>query len=161
NPNMGPAGQAQAQGNINGWDPNNPNLALLTGIVFPKGIRDPYVYNYYLSVQHEILPKTVVQLDYVGTTGHKLFRAEDVNREPGSLLPAGATIVDNLGRTLTGLGGRLNGNFGRLRAWENAVNSNYNSLQASVRHQMSHGLLFNVNYTYSHSIDEGSTWHSG
>jgi hypothetical protein len=26
---------------------------------------------------------------------------------------------------------------------------------------MSHGLLFNVNYTYSHSIDNGSTWHSG
>ena len=26
---------------------------------------------------------------------------------------------------------------------------------------MSHGLLFNVNYTYSHAIDNGSTWHSG
>jgi hypothetical protein len=26
---------------------------------------------------------------------------------------------------------------------------------------MSHGLLFNVDYTYSHSIDSGSTWHSG
>jgi len=161
NPNMGPAGQAQAQGNINGWDSANPNFAVLTGIVLPKGLRDPYVYNYYMSIQREILPKTVVQLDYVGTTGHKLFRAEDINRESGSLLPAGATVTDNLGRTLTGLGGRLNGNFGRLRNWQNAVNSNYNSLQASVKHQMSHGVLFNVNYTYSHSIDEGSTWHSG
>jgi hypothetical protein len=161
NPNMGPSGQAQAQGNINGWDPNNPDFAVLTGIVFPTGLRDPYVYNYYMSIQREILPKTVVQVDYVGTTGHKLFRAEDINRESGSLLPAGATTTDNLGRTLTGLGGRLNGNFGRLRNWQNAVNSNYNSVQASVKHQMSHGLLFNVNYTYSHSIDEGSTWHSG
>ncbi len=161
NPNMGPAGQAQAQGNINGWDSANPNFAVLTGIVFPKGLRDPYVYNYYMSIQREIMPKTVVQLDYVGTTGHKLFRAEDINREAGSLLPKGATVTDNLGRTLTGLGGRLNGNFGRLRNWQNAVNSNYNSLQASVKHQISHGLLFNVNYTYSHSIDEGSTWHSG
>jgi hypothetical protein len=26
---------------------------------------------------------------------------------------------------------------------------------------MSHGFLVNVNYTYSHSIDNGSTWHSG
>ena len=42
-----------------------------------------------------------------------------------------------------------------------SVNSNYNSLQASLRKQMTHGVLFNVNYTYSHSIDEGSTWHSG
>jgi outer membrane receptor for ferrienterochelin and colicin len=161
NPNMGPQNQAQAQGNINGWDSNNPNFAVLTGIVFPTGLRDPYVYNYYMSIQREILPKTIVQFDYVGTTGHKLFRAEDINRESGSLLPAGATVTDNFGRTLTGLGGRLNGNFGRLRNWQNGVNSNYNSLQASVKHQMSHGLLFNVNYTYSHSIDEGSTWHSG
>jgi len=41
------------------------------------------------------------------------------------------------------------------------VNSNYNSLQASLKRQMSHGLLVNVDYTYSHSTDEGSTWHSG
>jgi hypothetical protein len=30
-----------------------------------------------------------------------------------------------------------------------------------VRKQMSHGVLFNVNYTWSHTIDDGSTWHSG
>jgi hypothetical protein len=152
---------AQAQGNIDGWNPMNPNLALLTGIVFPKGIDDPYVYNYYLGIQHEILPKTVLEVDFVGTTGHKLFRAEDVNRLPGTLLPVGATLVNNVGETLVGFGGRPNPNYGRLRVWENVVNSNYNSLQTSVRHQMSHGLLFNVNYTFSHSIDNGSTWHSG
>jgi outer membrane receptor protein involved in Fe transport len=166
NPNQGPPNQSQASGNIDGWDPTNPNQATLTGIVFPKGVRDPYVYNFYLGIQHEILPKTVLDVKYVGTAGHKLFRAEDVNREPGSYLPCFsdgfcASTVDNFGRTLHGLGGRLNQNYGRLRAWENAVNSNYSSLQASVKHQMSHGLLFNVDYTYSHSIDNGSTWHSG
>jgi carboxypeptidase family protein/TonB-dependent receptor-like protein len=161
NPNQGPAGQSQAQGNIDGWDPSNPNQATLTGIIFPKGIKDPYVYNYYFSVQRQLLAKTVLQVDYVGTTGHKLFRAEDINRQPGSYLPAGVTATDNFGRTWTGLGGRLNQNYGRLRNWQNVVNSNYNSLQASLKRQLSHGLLFNANYTYSHSIDDGSTWHSG
>jgi hypothetical protein len=167
NPNQGPATQAQAQGNINGWDPTNPNQAILTGIVLPQGVRDPYVYNFYLGIQHEILPKTVLDVRYVGTVGHKLFRAEDINREPGSVLGFDEvtgnplTTVDNFGRTLTGLGGRLNGNYNTMRTWENAVNSNYSSLQASLKHQMSHGLLFNVDYTYSHSIDDGSTWHSG
>ena len=159
--NQGPSNQAQNHGNIEGWDPTNPNKALLTGIIFPKGVRDPYVYNFYLDIQREIMPKTIIDIKYVGTAGHKLFRAEDVNRQPGSLLAAGSTVVDNFGRTLYGMGGRLNQNYGRLRVWENAVNSNYNSLQASVKHQMSHGLLFNVDYTYSHSIDNGSTWHSG
>jgi len=161
NPNQGPAGQPQAQGNITGWDPSNPNKANLTGVVFPKGVRDPYVYNFHFGIQREILPKTVVDVKYVGTAGHKLFRAEDVNRLPGTELPAGVQVVDNFGITRTGTGGRLNPNYLKLRAWENAVNSNYNSLQASVKHQMSHGLLFNVDYTYSHSIDNGSTWHSG
>ena len=159
--NSGPPSQAQNNGNIEGWDPGNPNQAILTGIVFPTGLRDPYVYNFYLDVQREIMPKTIIDIKYVGTAGHKLFRAQDINRQPGSLLPAGTTVTDNLGRTLYGLGGRLNKNYGALRNWQNAVNSNYNSLQASLKHQMSRGLLFNADYTYSHSIDDGSTWHSG
>jgi outer membrane receptor protein involved in Fe transport len=159
--NAGPCSQAQNHGNIEGWDPQNSNQALLTGIIFPKGVRDPYVYNFYLGIQREIMPKTVIDVKYVGTAGHKLFRAEDVNRQPGSLLPLGITTVDSFGRTLYGLSGRLNGNYGRLRVWENSVNSNYNSFQGTLKHQMSHGLLFNVDYTYSHSIDDGSTWHSG
>ncbi len=159
NPGMGNG--AQATGNIGGWAGFNPDLAQLTGIILPQGIRDPYVYNDFFSIQRELANKFVLEVDYVGTISHKLFRAEDINRAPGALLPAGAVVTDNLGRVLTGLGGRPNPNFGTLRDWQNAVNSAYNGLQVSAKKQMSHGLLFNVSYTYSHSIDEGSTWHSG
>jgi hypothetical protein len=48
-----------------------------------------------------------------------------------------------------------------LRVWENSVNSIYHGLQLSVKKKMSHGLQVGGNYTYSHSIDGGSTWHSG
>src|SRR5207244_2768650 len=97
-----------------------------------------------------------------------LFRADDVNRIPGGHLPIDSVtgevgcVKDNVGRTLCGQpGGHINSNYGTLRVWENAANSNYNSLQLAVKKQTSHGLLFNLNYTYSHSIDDGSTWHSG
>lgn len=159
--NPGQGTGAQATGNINGWDASNPNQAVLTGIVLPQGIRDPYVYNDFLSIQREIFPKTTLEVDYVGTIGHKLFRAESINREPATRLPAGVSITDNFGRTWTGTGSRLNNIYGTMRLWANVVNSNYNALQASLKHQVSHGLLLNVNYTYSHSIDNGSTWHSG
>ena len=159
--NPGQGTGAQAVGNLTGWDSANPNLGYLTGIVFPQGIRDPYVYNYFLGVQHEIMNGTSVEVNYVGTAGHKLFRSEDVNRSPGSELPVGVCLQDNLGRTNCGFDGRPNNNYGKLRVWENVVNSNYNALQMSVRRKMSHGILFNVNYTYSHTIDGGSTWHSG
>jgi outer membrane receptor protein involved in Fe transport len=152
---------AQATGNLSGWAPFNPNVAILTGIVLPEGIRDPYVYNYFLSVQRELPGKLVTEINYVGTTAHKLFRAENINRHPGSVLPTGGCITDNFGRNWCGNGGFANNNYGNMRNWRNVVNSNYNSLQTSLKKQMSHGLLFNVNYTYSHAIDNGSTWHSG
>ncbi|HEX4486349.1 MAG TPA: hypothetical protein VH088_08800, partial [Terriglobales bacterium] len=165
NPNMGTG--AQATGNFTGWDSANPNLAQLTGIVFPQGIRDPYVYNYYLGIQRELAPKLVLEANYVGTTGHKIFRADNVNVIPGGRLPEGTCVTDNLGRDLcsqesaNNAAGRLNPNFGTLRVWSNEVNSNYNSLQLALKKQTSHGMTFNVNYTWSHSIDDGSTWHSG
>jgi len=159
NPGMGFG--AQATGNLTGWAPFSPNAAILTGIVLPEGIRDPSVYNYYLGVQHEVAWKTVVEVNYVGDAAHKEFRAENVNRHPGSRLPVGSCMVDNFGRTWCGNGGFANNNYGNMRNWRNVVNSNYNSLQASARKQMSRGVLFNVNYTYSHTIDDGSTWHSG
>ncbi len=159
--NPGQGVGAQATGNLTGWAPFSPNLAILTGIVLPQGIRDPYVYNYYLGVQRELPWKLVLEANYVGDVGHKLFRAENINRHPGSVLPVGSVITDNFGRTWDGNGGFANNDYGNLRNWRNVVNSNYNSLQATVKKQVSHGLLFNVNYTYSHTIDNGSTWHSG
>jgi hypothetical protein len=159
--NVGQGVDAQANGNLAGWDPSTPHRAFLTGIVFPEGIKDPYVTSYYFGVQQEIMPKTVLEVNYVGTQGFKLFRAENANRAPGIALPAGTVVVAQ-GRTLTGLGRRfLNPNYGRLRVWENVSRSWYNALQISVRRQMSRGLLFVVNYAWSHSIDTGSTWHSG
>jgi len=126
-------------------------------------------------VQREILPKLMIEGNYVGTAGHKLFRAENVNRIPGGRLPEGTCVLDNFGRKLcsqidstagsTGDPlnpfGRLNPNFDNLRVWRKVVNSIYDALQFSVRKQMSHGLQFNAHYTWSHSIDGGSTWHSG
>lgn len=159
NPGMGIG--AQATGNLTGWAPFSPNQAVLTGIVLPQGIRDPYVYNYFLGVQHELPWKLVVETNYVGNVAHKVFRAENINRYPGSVLPVGSQATDNFGRTWFGNGGFANNIYGNMRNWRNVVNSNYNALQLSVRKQMSRGVLFNVNYTYSHTIDNGSTWHSG
>jgi hypothetical protein len=159
NPGMGRG--AQATGNLTGWAPFSPNQAVLTGIVLPEGIRDPYVYNYFLGVQHELPWKLVVETNYVGNVAHKVFRAENINRHPGSVLPPGSQITDNFGRTWFGNGGFANNIYGNMRNWRNVVNSNYNAVQLSVRKQMTRGVLFNVNYTYSHTIDNGSTWHSG
>jgi hypothetical protein len=46
--------------------------------------------------------------------------------------------------------------FASLYAWSSIGRSNYNAGQFSLRHQVTHGLTWNLNYTYSKSIDIGS-----
>jgi outer membrane receptor protein involved in Fe transport len=165
---------AQATGNISGWSPSNPQLSGFTAIVFPEGLRDPYVENWFFGIQRELRSRSIIELNYVGTAGRNLYRAEDVNRVPGERLPEGTCATDNSGRQLcsqintsqaaNGLEinplGALNPNYGRLRVWENAASSIYNAMQVSVRKHLSHGVRFSANYTYSHSIDSDSTWQS-
>jgi len=163
--NPGQGVGAQAVGNLTGWASTNPDAAFLTGIVLPQGIDDPYVYNFYYGIQREIVPKWVVEANYVGTVGHKLFRAQQINRAVGGQLPEGSTVTNNIGETVSSLvtpldaAGLPNPNYAVLRQWANANNSNYNAFQLQVRKQMSRGVLFNANYTWSHSIDNGSSWH--
>jgi hypothetical protein len=165
----------QATGNISGWDPQNPNIAALTSIIFPGGLPDPSVKNYFLGVQREIRRDLVLEVNYVGTSGRNLIRADNVNRIPGGRLPEGTCVQDNLGRRLCSQVdnsdlnasgepnnpvGRLNPNYGVLRVWRDIASSNYNSLQLSVNGKPAPGLQLSANYTFSHAIDSGSSWHN-
>jgi hypothetical protein len=170
--NPGQGAGAQAVGNLVGWDPTNSNLAYLTAIIDPGGLRDPYVYSFFYGIQRQITSSLGIEINYVGSAGHKLFRAQSVNRNAGGRLPipgtcapsypggsSDPTVCSNIS-ALDSVG-YTNPNYGTMRFWENAVNSNYNSLQFTVTQKLKHGLAFNANYTYGHSIDEGSDWHSG
>lgn len=177
-PNPGAGTGVLGIGNLQGHYPGNPNTAFLTGIVFEEGIDDPWVLNYHVGFQHEIFADTVLEVNYVGTRGHNLFRAQQVNRTRGLRLPGSDAGLDGFfntpddnivnvtlanGEVLTSGGGRqfLNPNYGRLRVWKNDTDSWYNALQASVRKRMSHGFMVTGNYTWSHTLDTGSGWHSG
>ena len=158
NVGAGPAGATDNAfaGNIQGWNPYNQNAAYLTGIAFP-GFRDPYVYGSHLSLEHEFAGGFVLKTSWVGTFGHKLYRSEDINRifggrDPGHVVdgPAGCATPD-----------RVNCLYGRLRTWEDNVNSNYDGLQVVMDKRMSHGVELHTNYVWSHSLDTRSTWHSG
>jgi hypothetical protein len=46
--------------------------------------------------------------------------------------------------------------FASLYAWRSIGNSAYNAGQLMLKHPMAHGVQFDVNYTYSKSIDMGS-----
>src|SRR6266851_3799022 len=73
-----------------------------------------------------------------------------------------AVLEDNLGNTLSfnnpgGTPGQqgdlLNNQATSMFAWSSIGKSNYNALQATLRKQFGSGLQFDLNYTYSKSID--------
>jgi hypothetical protein len=91
---------AQATGNISGWSPANPQLSGFTAIVFPEGLPDPYIEHWFFGIQRELPSRAIIELNYIGTAGRNLYRAEDVNRVPGERLPEGTCATDNFGRQL-------------------------------------------------------------
>ncbi|MGE5326674.1 MAG: TonB-dependent receptor domain-containing protein [Deltaproteobacteria bacterium] len=169
--NVGQGFGTQAVGNIDGWDAANANFANLTAIVPNKNFRDPYVYNWFLGIQKQFNRSTGIEINYVGTAGHKLFRAENVNRNSGGRLPIPGTCASDYGSpapsyVCSNLGpfnpaGRTNPNYGTMRFWQNSTNSIYNALQLGLTRRMSRGFSVNANYTWAHSLDGGSDWHSG
>jgi hypothetical protein len=126
-----------------------------------QNIRSPYLENYNLNFQQELTKHMVLQIGYVGSQGHKLFRFRDLNQ------PSQATITAcDLGTLPACAGppsihdGTVPGNFTFGGVYynyeESSANSNYNSLQTSFRVNGWHGVTSTFNYTWSHSIDDAS-----
>jgi len=50
----------------------------------------------------------------------------------------------------------FNPQYSSLYSWRSAANANYHAMQINLRHKMSHGVQFDLNYTFSKSIDIAS-----
>jgi hypothetical protein len=98
----------------------------------------------------------VLQLGYVGSQGHKLFRFRDLNQ------PNQATITaSDLANGVSSYGvPRVYGNnsYGAfyIMQEEATAKSNYNSLQASLRISGWRGITSITNYVWSRSLDTAS-----
>ncbi|HEY1938021.1 MAG TPA: TonB-dependent receptor [Candidatus Angelobacter sp.] len=106
----------------------------------PAGeIRQPRYQEWNLELQQAIGWNTFLSLNYVGN--HGIF-------EP----------VQNIAVNAFGFGGLPttvpDPRFGTVTEVNSGAVSNYNGLVTSVRHNFTHGVQFQVNYTWSHALDE-------
>ena len=148
----------QATGNISGLGAEHPHLSFRSGLIFPSGIRDPYVYSYFLGIQHELVNRLVLRVNYVGY--HRTQAVPRGRHQPhsGRQAAGGACVTDTFGRSLCGQKDNTaypGTTVARTRwarepelrpvaRWLNVNNSNYNSLQASLKRQAVHGLALNI-----------------
>ncbi len=145
---------------LNTVDPVFPNVAPLSDAfgVDPH-IRTPYMQNFNLNFQQELSRRTMLQIAYVGSNGHKLFRFRDINQPSQAQITAADLGCDCINdgtvpRRYQGAPGFSSLYY--INYQEGSANSNYNALQTSLRVSDWHGFTSTVNYTWSHSIDDAS-----
>jgi hypothetical protein len=140
-----------------------------SGIVFlvDPHLRTPYTYQYNLSVQHEIVPSTTLEVSYVGSSSHGLTSLIDVNPfvlgTTDRVLNLGAgdtTCTDEDGNSTSGADPAAVCSFATLSEFKNLSKASYNSLQASLTKQLTSSragrTYFTLAYTFAHSIDNAS-----
>ena len=125
----------------------------------------PYMVQYNLSIQRELLPSTVLTVGYVGSRGQHMGRFRDPNNAIAEICPCaddpGTTDFDEStlaagSKYFTSGLSRRNSRFGRIRFKPLEAASWYNALQVKFTRRMSQGLHFQTSYTWSHSNDNAS-----
>jgi hypothetical protein len=125
---------------------------------FDRNIKTPYMENYNLNIQQQISSRAVVQIGYVGSQGHRLWRFFDLNQPSSATINAVDKACDCI-EDFAGAARPFNGNpYGTfyLEQENSTGKSNYNSLQASLRITAWHGVTSITNFVWSRSLDNSS-----
>jgi hypothetical protein len=141
-----------------GGDPGFANQ-----VQVPNNFHNPYTEQWNLGIQHQITPRIVAEVRYVGN--HAVGQFQELNGNPalqplidagfGNLIPSNLTPCSDPNAPGSSAG-YANCNFTNVLTYANTASSNYNSLQSELRIANWHGLTATGSYTYSHTIDNTS-----
>jgi hypothetical protein len=131
------------------------------GFAFDRNIKTPYMENYNLNIQQQLADKVVLQVGYVGSQGHRLWRFIDLN-QPSQAAITASDLACTPAPCITGdysvprpYGNNPYGTF-YLMQENSSGNSNYHALQTSLRVTGWHGVSSMLNYVWSRSMDNSS-----
>jgi hypothetical protein len=136
--------------------------------------RVPYTEQYMFSLQRQLGESTLFSANYVGNEGHHLLVLVENNAgnpalclslsQPNQVAAGSVTCgpfgegnvyTTAAGQTVNGTRGPLGANFGSNANQSTTGNSNYNSLQLSLRHTSGRSQVI-ASYTYGKSLDHSS-----
>jgi hypothetical protein len=149
----------------------------MTLLVVARNMRLPYAQDWNLNIQRSVGTDWLAQVGYVGTTGIHLPRFIEGN--PTVFIPGMSNSAafcapqnppcpisneNNVNERRLYSGCTLTSNpnipctYASVGEMASIANSSYNALEASLRKRFSHGLSFLASYTFSHSIDDVSSF---
>jgi Carboxypeptidase regulatory-like domain/TonB dependent receptor len=147
----------------------------MTLLVVSRNLHLPYAQDWNLNIQHSFGDDWLLQVGYVGTTGVRLPRfieGDPAVYYPGidttsagcapPAQPCPISTENNVNQRRLYSGCTLaqpdNCVYGSVGEMASVANSSYNALETSLRKRFSHGLSFLASYTWSHSIDDVSSF---
>jgi hypothetical protein len=120
-------------GQVNPPIVNPPVTPYGTVYGFPEHLQLPYTLQWNASVQQAFGTSQALTVSYVGANGRRLLERNETTAGP------------------------LNSNFGTLVSIQNGLTSDYSALQVQFQRRLSRALQALASYTWSHSIDYGSS----
>ena len=114
-----------------------------------------------LNIQRQLTRNLALTVGYVGAAGIHLADANDDADQVGPGLATFDAASSSYRFPTTGTIQRINPNFGKIRTtfWEG--HSSYHSLQTNLVQRPVKGLMYQIAYTWSKSIDDGSVTYTG
>jgi len=103
-------------------------------------LKTPMVHNWFLGIQKDVGHGVVMDMNYIGSAGHQLLNAINVNRFAGDLL--------------SGQFHGLNPNFSAINLVQSTSNSFYEGGTLLVKRQFRQGFTLQGAYTFSKAIDD-------
>jgi hypothetical protein len=131
---------------------------------------DPYSMNFNLNVQKQLPGAMVLQVGYVGSLG----RHEEITYERDPISPAFSAACALNPACVANAAIQQGSSTGAMSTIYSPIipanvlasvgtqatfgNSNYNSMQVSLNKRRTHGLSFQLSYTWAHSMDDSSSF---
>jgi carboxypeptidase family protein/TonB-dependent receptor-like protein len=146
-----PAGSLPKAGYEAIVEDDNPRLRVER---FPRDTSQPYVQQWNFNIEQTLDANHTFRVGYVGSHGLNLVSmVEDANLATPITLDDGRLFFPEDGE-------KINSVFGRIRDRRFEAHTFYHALNTRFQRRFSEGLLAQVSYSYSKSIDDNSTYFS-
>ncbi len=130
-----------------GFSKDNPKFIYPVSISGPSlDFQIPYVYQFNLTVDRQLLTDLRIGAAYVGSMGHHWFFDQNLNRAAWD--PSATSKNIEMRRPI------LPGTYGNVNLLKSILNNNYHGLQITAEKRFSRDFQFRGFYTWSKSIDD-------
>jgi len=139
--------------NVGKQGPGTPTVGVLSFNAIDPNIRSSYLYQYSLGIQRKLGSGFSFEIDYQGSSGHKLGLFTDANqpavivRDPskrGPQAPNEQVFAYN--------------HYGSVSMGKAIGNSNYNGVVFTGKYQGRRGIFLQTSYTFGKSLDYNSAY---